>query len=38
MTETPYARRIVESTPLFMLPGRRCENGRPAPIDSGSIT
>jgi S-disulfanyl-L-cysteine oxidoreductase SoxD len=24
---------IVESTPLFMLPGRRCENGRPAPVD-----
>lgn len=24
---------LIESTPLFMLPGRRCENGRPAPID-----
>jgi mono/diheme cytochrome c family protein len=24
---------IIESTPLFMLPGRRCENGRPAPVD-----
>ena len=24
---------LIESTPLFMLPGRRCENGRPVPID-----
>jgi S-disulfanyl-L-cysteine oxidoreductase SoxD len=24
---------LIETTPLFMLPGRRCENGRPAPID-----
>jgi S-disulfanyl-L-cysteine oxidoreductase SoxD len=24
---------LIESTPLFMLPGRRCENGRAAPID-----
>ena len=24
---------LIESTPLFMLPGRRCENGRPAPIE-----
>jgi S-disulfanyl-L-cysteine oxidoreductase SoxD len=24
---------LIESTPLFLLPGRRCENGRPAPID-----
>jgi S-disulfanyl-L-cysteine oxidoreductase SoxD len=24
---------LVESTPLFLLPGRRCENGRPAPVD-----
>ena len=24
---------LAESTPLFMLPGRRCENGRPVPID-----
>jgi len=24
---------LVESTPLFMLPGRRCENGRPVPIN-----
>ena len=27
------AQALIESTPLFMLPGRRCENGRPAPID-----
>ncbi len=25
---------LIESTPLFMLPGRRCENGRPVPIDN----
>jgi S-disulfanyl-L-cysteine oxidoreductase SoxD len=24
---------LIESTPLFMLPGRRCENGRPTPVD-----
>jgi len=24
---------LIESTPLFLLPGRRCENGRPAPVD-----
>jgi mono/diheme cytochrome c family protein len=24
---------LIESTPLFMLPGRRCDNGRPAPVD-----
>lgn len=24
---------LIESTPLFLLPGRRCENGRPVPID-----
>jgi mono/diheme cytochrome c family protein len=24
---------LVESTPLFLLPGRRCENGRPVPLD-----
>lgn len=24
---------IVETTPLFLLPGRRCENGRPVPVD-----
>jgi hypothetical protein len=24
---------LVETTPLFLLPGRRCENGRPVPIE-----
>lgn len=24
---------IVETTPLFLLPGRRCENGRAVPVD-----
>jgi len=24
---------LIESTPLFLLPGRRCENGRPVPIN-----
>jgi len=24
---------LIESTPLFLLPGRRCENGRPAPVE-----
>ena len=24
---------LIETTPLFLLPGRRCENGRPAPVD-----
>jgi mono/diheme cytochrome c family protein len=24
---------LIESTPLFMLSGRRCENGQPVPID-----
>ena len=24
---------LQETTPLFLLPGRRCENGRPAPIN-----
>lgn len=24
---------LVETTPLFLLPGRRCENGRPAPTE-----
>ncbi len=24
---------LVETAPLFLLPGRRCENGRPVPID-----
>ena len=24
---------LIESTPLFLLPGRRCENGRAVPVD-----
>ena len=24
---------LIESTPLFLVPGRRCENGRPVPVD-----
>jgi mono/diheme cytochrome c family protein len=24
---------LIETTPSFLLPGRRCENGRPAPVD-----
>jgi len=24
---------MMETTPLFLLPGRRCENGRPVPVD-----
>jgi hypothetical protein len=24
---------LIETTPLFLLPGRRCENGKPAPVD-----
>ena len=24
---------LIETAPLFLLPGRRCENGRPVPID-----
>ena len=24
---------LAETTPLFLLPGRRCENGRPVPVD-----
>jgi quinoprotein glucose dehydrogenase len=24
---------LIETTPLFLLPNRRCENGRPAPVD-----
>ena len=24
---------LAESTPLFLAPGRRCENGRPVPVD-----
>jgi mono/diheme cytochrome c family protein len=25
---------LIETTPLFLMPGRRCENGRPAPIQN----
>ena len=25
---------LIESTPLFLLPGRRCENGQPVPINN----
>jgi mono/diheme cytochrome c family protein len=24
---------LIETTPLLLLPGRRCENGRPVPVD-----
>jgi mono/diheme cytochrome c family protein len=24
---------LIETAPLFLLPGRRCENGRPVPVD-----
>ena len=24
---------LIETTPLFLVPGRRCENGRPVPVD-----
>ena len=24
---------LIETTPLFLLPNRRCENGRPVPVD-----
>ena len=24
---------MIETTPLFLLPGRRCENGRAVPVD-----
>ena len=24
---------LIESTPLFLVPGRRCENGQPAPVE-----
>ena len=27
------ATAIVDATPLMLTPGRRCENGRPAPVD-----
>jgi len=25
---------LIETTPMFMVPGRRCENGRPVPIQN----
>jgi S-disulfanyl-L-cysteine oxidoreductase SoxD len=25
---------LIETTPLFLMPGRRCENGRPVPIQN----
>lgn len=28
---------LAETTPLFMLPGRRCENGRPVPINKADF-
>jgi mono/diheme cytochrome c family protein len=28
---------LIETTPLFMLPGRRCENGRPVPINNADF-
>lgn len=28
---------LIESTPLFMVPGRRCENGRPVPINKADF-
>ncbi len=28
---------LIETTPLFMLPGRRCENGRPVPINKADF-
>jgi cytochrome c556 len=24
---------LIETAPLFLVPGRRCENGRPVPVD-----
>jgi mono/diheme cytochrome c family protein len=27
------AQALIETTPMFLLPGRRCENGRPVPVD-----
>ena len=24
---------LVETTPLFLVPGRRCENGQPVPVE-----
>lgn len=28
---------LMETTPLFLLPGRRCENGRPVPINNADF-
>jgi cbb3-type cytochrome c oxidase subunit III len=28
---------LVETTPMFMVPGRRCENGRPVPIQNADF-
>ena len=27
---------LIETTPMFMVPGRRCENGRPVPIQNAN--
>ena len=27
---------LIETTPLFLLPGRRCENGRPVPVENAN--
>lgn len=27
---------LIETTPLFLMPGRRCENGRPVPIQNAN--
>jgi mono/diheme cytochrome c family protein len=29
---------LIETTPLFLLPGRRCENGRPVPVERAEWT
>lgn len=28
---------LIETTPLFLVPGRRCENGRPVPINKADF-
>ena len=28
---------LMETTPLFLLPGRRCENGRPVPLNNADF-
>ena len=28
---------LIETTPMFMVPGRRCENGRPVPIQNADF-